>query len=176
MEFLIFFLIVVIIIIGVILTVSSLLYRWIRKKQLNKKWRLISLVPIFILGYLIYVAIYPSTNFYKEDFEQVTNMSFPEGGYIKYKTASYPDHFGDYTSSFLVTLNQNDLSKLENQIKNIGFEIKENKMLSKQLDYIENKVEGMHYSRQYVWESRSKYYVVGFLNDEESVIITKISW
>ena len=103
-------------------------------------------------------------------------MEFPENGIIKYKTASFPDHFGDYTSSFLAEFNKSDLQKIEDKLNSIGFEQKENKISSDELDYIERKKGRKNYSKEYIrqWKN-GKHYSVGFLDDNKSVIITRVS-
>ncbi len=177
MKLFLLLLIVIILGIGIPIGTSYLIYRWIKKKGFDKRLRLLALIPIIIVGYLIYDAIYPSAEFYKMDFKEVANMDFPKSGKIKYKTASYPDHFGDYSSSFLTEFEQADLTKLEHQLKNNGFVEKENKMSSNELDFIERKKGRNGYSKQYVQEQENdRYYFVGFLDDKKSVIITRISW
>lgn len=125
----------------------------------------------------VYDAFYPSEDFYKVDFKEVTNMEFPESGKIKYKTASFPDHFGDYSSSILAEFEQNDLKKLEKHLKDGRLELTENKMSSNDLNYIERKMGQKSYLIHYFQQSKSgKLFSVGFLNDNKSVIITRISW
>lgn len=177
MKLIITFLIVIILVIVIPIGISYLIYRWIKKRGFNNKWRIIALTPILIVGYIIIGAIYPSSDFYKTDFKEVTKMEFPESAKIKYKTASFPDHFGDYTSSFLAEFEQTDLKRLESQLKNSGFEEKENKVGSNELDYIERKKGRKAYTMQYVRQKKNgKHYFVGFLDDNKSVIITRISW
>jgi len=177
MEILILFLIEIVLGIGIPIGISYLIYRWIKRKGFDKRFRLLALIPILIVGYFIYEAIYPSTGFYKTDFKEVTGMEFPKNGKIMNKIASFPDHFGDYTSSFLVEFEPPDLRKLENQLINNGFVEDEERMGSKELDYIEGKKGRKGYSKQYVRQTENgKYYSVGFLDDNKSVIITRISW
>ncbi len=157
--------------------ISYVLYKWIKKKGIDKRLRLLAFIPIFIAAYFIYDAVYPSDEFYKVDFKEVTDMEFPKSGNIIAKTASFPDHFGDYISSFLIEFDPNDLKKLENQLINTGFEEKTNRMSSKELDYIEQRVEGKEYAKQFVYQLKNgKHYSVGFLNDNKSVIVTRVSW
>lgn len=148
-----------------------------KKKGINFKWRILALIPIIIVGYYLYDGFYPSSEFYKADFKEVTDMEFPESGIIKYKTATFPDHFGDYTSSFLVEFNPTDLEILEQKLKSGGFKQQENKMSSNALDYIERKKGRKNYSKQYIRQRKNgKHYSVGFLEDNKSVIITRVSW
>ncbi len=177
MGILILFLIAIILAIGIPFGISYLIYRWIKKKGFDKRLQLLALIPVLTVGYFVYDAICPSVEFYKTDFKEVTKIEFPESGVILYKTASFPDHFGDYTSSFLVEFDLTDLKNLENQLKKSGFEERENKMSSKELDYIEKKIGQKKYYKQYVRQRKNgRHYSVGFLDDNKSVIITRVSW
>ena len=177
MELLIILLIFVIILIGVPISISYLIYRWVEKSEIDKKYRLLSIIPLIIVGYLIYDAVYPDSDFYKTDFEEVTEIKFPENGKIIYKTASFPDQFGDYTSSFLVEFDKAYIKKLEANLKNKNFIKQENKMSSNELNYIESRKGNLKYSAEYEKIiDGGKHYTIGFLNDNKSVIITRVSW
>jgi amino acid transporter len=166
-----------VVLIGIPIGISYLIYQWIKKKEFEKKWRLLAIIPLIIVGYFFYTAIYPDEDYYKNDFKEVTDMEFPKSGKILYKTASYPDQFGDYTSSFLAEFENDYLQKLEANLKKKGFVKKENNMSSEELDYIENKKGSRKYSAEYSKElNGGKYYSVGFLNDNKSVVITRVSW
>ncbi|KFF10075.1 hypothetical protein [Flavobacterium hydatis] len=177
MQLLILLITVLIFLIGIPITISYFIYKWIKNKGLDKRYRLLALIPIIITGYFIYDAFYPDSDFYKEDFKEVTEMEFPEKGEILYKTASYPDLFGDYTSSFLAEFDKTDINNLEANLKSKSFIKKESKMSTKELDYIEKRKGDRKYSAEYIKEIYTgKYYSVGFLNDNKSVIITRVSW
>jgi hypothetical protein len=177
MELIFLFLILLIVTIGIPFCISYLIYRWVKKRGFDRKLRLVSLIPILFVSYLIHEAIYPSKSFYKVDFKEATGIEFPHKGEIKHRTASFPDHFGDYTSSFLAELELNDLKDLEYHLKNNGFVEKKNERSSKELDYIEEKKGNKEYTKYFVREvENNKYYSVGFLNDNKSIIITKVSW
>ena len=171
------FIIAAILFIGIPIGISYIIYRWIKKKEYKKVYRILALIPILIVGYFIYDAVYPNTEFYKTDFKEVTEMEFPKDGEIVFKTASYPDNFGDYTSSFLAEFNKNYIKQLEENIKRKGFIKKQNKMGTNELDYIESKKGNRNYSAEYCKEIEGgKYYSIGFLNDNKSVIVTRVSW
>jgi hypothetical protein len=163
--------------IGIPIGISYLIYRWIKKREFDKKYRLLALIPSIIVGYFIYDAVYPDNDFYKTDFKEVTEIEFPEKGEIIYKNASFPDQFGDYTSSFLAEFDEEYIKKLEANLKNKNFIRQENKMSSNELDYLENRKGNIKYSSEYTKElDGGKYYSVGFLNDNKSVIVTRVSW
>ena len=177
MDLLILLFIVLIFFIAMPIGISYLIYRWIKKREFNKWYRLLSLIPIIIVGYFIYDGINPDADFYKEDFKEVTEMEFPKDGKIIYKDASFPDQFGDYTSSFLVEFDKDYIKKLEMNLKSKGFVKKENKMSADAFDYIENKKGDRKYTTEYCKDiNGGKYYFVGFLNDNKSVIVTRVSW
>lgn len=177
MDLILLLFIVFIFLIGVPIGLSYLIFRWIKRREFDEKYRLLSLFPVIIVGYFIYDAFYPDADFYKEDFKEVTGMEFPKNGKIIYKDASFPDQFGDYTSSFLVEFDKDYIEKLKMNLKRKGFEKKENDFHTNSLDYIENKKGDKKYLVEYSEEvNGGKYYSVGFLNDNKSVIITRVSW
>ncbi len=167
----------IIILIAIPIVLSVMIYKFIKKKKVDKRLRLISLIPILIVGYVAYGAIYPSNEFYKANYKEVTNYEFPKSGIIRYKTASYPDTFGDFTSCFLVEFNETDLKKLEKNLINNSFVKVKNNSFTEELTYIEGKISNKKYRYEYSKEiSGGKHYSVGFLNDNKSVIITRVSW
>jgi hypothetical protein len=177
MELLILFFVVVIFLFGIPTCISYLIYRWIIKMKFNAIYRSLALIPLIIVGYFVYEAFYPDSDFYKMDFKEVTDMEFPKNGKILYKTASFPDQFGDYTSSFLAEFDEEFLEKLEVNLKNKNFTNKENEMSSNELDCIEKRKRNIQYSFQYINDKEvGKYYSIGFLDDKKSVIVTRVSW
>lgn len=177
MNFLLSLIVAFVLLIGTPICISYFIYRWLSKKDYHPLYRLFALIPIVVIGYFVYVAIYPDDDFYKTDFKEVTNMDFPQNGKIIYKTASFPDQFGDYTSSFLVEFDEEFINKLEIILKNNNFIKKENELNSNELNYIENRKGNINYSVQYIKDDEiGKYYSIGFLNDKKSVIVTRASW
>ncbi len=167
----------IIILIAIPIVLSLMVYKFIKKKSLDKRLRLISLIPILVVVYLVFGAIYPSNEFYKTNFKEVTNYEFPKNGIIRYKTASYPDTFGDFTSCFLVEFDETDLKKLEKNLINNSFVKVINNSSTEELTYIEGKINNKKYISEYSKEIKGdKHYSVGFLNDNKSVIITRVSW
>lgn len=177
MELLLLLFVVVAFLFGIPISMSYLIYHWIKKKEFNNIYKLLALVPLIFVGYIVYDAFYPDDAFYKTDFKEVTAIEFPQNGKIVYKTASFPDQFGDYTSSFLVEFDEEFINKLEIILKNNNFIKKENELNSNELNYIENRKGNINYSVQYIKDDEiGKYYSIGFLNDKKSVIVTRASW
>lgn len=82
MELLILLFVVVFFLFGTPIVISYLIYQWIKKMEFDIIYRLLALIPLIIVGYFIYEAIYPDTDFYKTDFKEVTDMEFPQNGEI----------------------------------------------------------------------------------------------
>lgn len=166
-----------IIIIVIPIGITYFLYRFIKRKEYDKRLRFLAFIPVVIMGYIVYDSIYPSSDFYEKDFKEVTNMKFPENGIIKYKSASFPDNFGDYSSAFLIELDNENLLNLEQQLIKEGFEEKENKMYTNELEYIVSKKGNKNYTKQFIQkEKNGRDYSVSFLDDNKSVIISRVSW
>jgi hypothetical protein len=166
-----------VIVVSIPIGLSILIYKFIKRKGFDKKFRVIALIPILIFAYLIFTAIYPSNEFYEEDFSEVTTLKFPENGIIKYKSASYPDQFGDYTSCFLAEFEKEYLEKLKRTIIEKGFVEKSGKIGCDELTYIENQIKDKKYIKEFSKEVEGgKIYYIGFLNDNKSVVIERTSW
>ena len=78
MELLLLLILIVIFLIGIPIGISYLIYNWIKKKEFDRKYRILAITPIIIVSYFIYDAIYPNEDFYKTDFKEVTAMEFPK--------------------------------------------------------------------------------------------------
>lgn len=177
MELLTFLLILLLIIVIIPLAIYYLFYRIIKHRGYNNLLSLLAIIPSFILGLIIYNSTYPSSEFYVNDFKEITKMSFPKNGIIKYKTASFQDNVDDYTSAFLIELDQTSLMRLEIQLKKEKFELEQNRIHTQELDYIEKKKGDISYIKQFIRKGKNGlHYSVSFLNDNKSVIITRMSW
>ena len=129
------------------------------------------------MGYFIYDAFFPSDDFYEQDFTEVTGLTFPRNGIIKYKTATFPDHFGDYTSTFLVNIDRSFVSELPEQLANRGFTEDSLRMNSREFKDITSRLGELEINREFSFEEGGGvYYYVGFLNDQRSLIVQRTSW
>ena len=68
--------------------------------------------------YTIYTAIYPPESFYKNEFK--ANMGFRLSNSINFieKQASYPDFHGDYYSTAIIEISEEDYKKILLKISN----------------------------------------------------------
>ena len=178
MDFLLFLILIILLIIGLPIVLSYFAYRWVRKTKF-KKYALI--IPSFILGtliFIIYTAFYPNDSFYLEDFELNTNIKLPKTAKILDKDASYPDQFGDYWSSAIIELNEDEylnlqleLSKSENfAIDTTTQKIGITKDYSKLTENIsENEIKIVYYNKNEQW------FKVAFLKDKKRIIFERSS-
>ena len=171
--FVLFFLLLL----GIPIGSSYLIYRWMKKRNVDRRIRIISLAPIILLIYIVYDSIYPSDDFYKEDYKEVTNHEFPKSGNIISKSASFPDHFGDYTSSALIELDSSEYHSLQSKLIENKFVIDSTEFGSNEREHVERELNGRIYIKKMNKElSGGKHYFVGFLSDEKSIVYQRISW
>jgi hypothetical protein len=170
--------IVVIVGIGIIFAITYGIFKLTSRKGFDKRLRLLALIPLLIIGYFVYTAFYPTEEFYKEDFQQVTGAKFPENAVIEYKWASYPDQFGDYSSISLVKADKAFYTQLLSQIHERGFtKPGEEDIGLMEYNRIKNQLEDRKIEQEYsVSKSGGLVYYVGFLSDKETMIVQKTSW
>ena len=172
----------VIIIVGVPIGLSFLILRFIKKRNYDKLLRLVALIPMLTIGYFIYTAFFPTDSFYKEDFKEVTGIDFPEDGEIVYKSATYPDQFGDYGSTSIVKVDKEFYERLEGQLKikglvdNVG---KKEEDLSGPFDSreIEREIGTNKIEKAFsMTADGGVFYYVGFVSDRETLVVQRQSW
>ena len=71
---------------------------------------------VFVIAFNIYTGVYPRESYYKTEFVEVTGMAFPASGRFKFKEASYPHFFGDYTSCALIEVSAQDYQILSSKM------------------------------------------------------------
>lgn len=114
-------LIIVLVGIGITVAISYGIFRFISRKNFDKRLRLLALIPLLIVGYFVYSAFYPTEEFYREDFQEATGMVFPVNAEIEYKWASYPDQFGDYSSISIVKADKAFYTQLLHKLPQQGY-------------------------------------------------------
>lgn len=178
--YLAFFLLTVIIVLGVPIGLSFLILRVIKKGNYDKRLRLIALLPILTIGYFIYTAFFPTESFYKEDFKEVTGVDFPENGEIIYKSATYPDQFGDYGSTSIVKVDKEFYDGLEAHLKEKGLE--DNVNSEEDSGPFDSATISKKIGKRKIEKSFSMmvdggiFYYVGFVSDKETLIVQRQSW
>jgi len=164
-------------IIGIPIVLVYFINRILKKKGIHPKWRVLSLIPVFIVGYLIFENFYPSESFYENDFKEVTGIELPKNAEFEYKTASFPDHFGDYTSVSLIKVENKFYTELPKKLLKKGLSENFEKIVSSEMDKVKSKLNGRIIEKEYALEEGGGiYYYVGFLSDKETLIIERLSW
>jgi hypothetical protein len=171
-------LIIILVGIGIIFAVSYGIYKFIHKKEFDKRLRLLALTPIIIVSYFVYRAFYPNEEFYKEDFREVAGMDFPASGVIEYKWASYPDQFGDYTSISLVKTDKKFYTQLLQELPNQEFrKPREDDFGLLEYSLIKVELKDRKIEQEYILsKSSGLVYYIGFISDQETIIIQRASW
>ncbi|WP_322969481.1 hypothetical protein [Faecalibacter sp. LW9] len=159
------------------LAITYLLYKYLNRKFPNKLYKYIAFAPTLLLIYSIWTAIYPSEDFYKDNFKEVTQIEFPKNSKFIYKDATFPDHFGDYTSVFIIETSKNEIDKLKAQLEKLKFEeIQDDKWHSSETKSAIQKTKAK-IANQYNYEIQDgKNYYVALFDDNKTVLIRRISW
>jgi hypothetical protein len=173
-----FLVLIFILIIGVPIVISYFIYRWLRKTEF-KKYAFI--LPIIILGtltFFIYTAFYPTDSFYREDFESNTKIKLPDTAKILAKDASYPDQFGDYWSSAIIELDEDEYLNLQLELsksENFAIDTTNQKIgITKEYNNLtenisENEIKIVYYNKNEQW------FKVAFLKDKKRIIFERSS-
>ena len=166
---------IIILIIGVPFLASFLIYKFLSKRNINKKYRILAFLPIFIVGYYIYIAFYPLEEFYREDFKEVTNISLPINSKFCFKTASYPDLQGDYTFVSIIEVDSNFYKKLKKDLIKIGFSRNSLIIGHKEKDKALAKLKDRKIETDFSKQINSLYYYVAFLSDKKTILVQRSS-
>lgn len=130
-------------------------------RYLNKKnLALIISAAVFLSAfYFSYTAVYPTDDFYYEEFEYVTLEKIPPSAKIISKDSSYPDLHGDYFSKSTIQLSRDDFQKLLNKLNS-------EKKLNKQP--VQTKNEIAIFQRNIEGES-DRFLFITFLADRKTI-------
>lgn len=170
-------LLAIIIIIGIPFALSYGIYQLTKLLNLHSYFQVLTIAPILAVGFLIYTALYPSKAFYKDDFKEVTNMAFPDDGKILYNDATFPDHFGDYSSISLIEVNANFYTQLANHLKNSGFKTGDQVVRSVDFYELYEQVGTENIQQEFALDKPGGFaYYVGFMIDGKTIIVQRISW
>ena len=165
-----------IVFIGLLIWFCVALNGFLRKKGVHKYWRLLSYLPLLIFCYLIYVAVFPNREFYEDDFIEVVGEPMPKGSSIKFKEASFPDHFGDYVSVVIVDVGTHFYSSLNSSLVDNGFILNGLKIGSSEFKNAEKYLGDYKIIDFYSKEIDDKYYSVSFLSDQKTIVVHRVSY
>jgi hypothetical protein len=153
---------------------SVIIFRWLSRRGYRKIAIIVLLAFYSFIAYNIYTAIFPTDDFYYDEFRTVTLKPIPKSAVIVKKTASYPDFHGDYTSVSLIKLSKQDYRKLLSEIRADKRLHKGEIIGSSELDetmgkQFEGRVTAV-FNRTIPNES-DHYLTIMFLNDAQSIVV-----
>ena len=76
--------------------------RWIWRKGLVARGTLVALLSL--ASWQLFEAVYPDDSFYISEAKRIVDLKIPGSAKLIYKTASFPDHFGDYSACIVLEL------------------------------------------------------------------------
>lgn len=161
--------------IGIPVLLSVLINKLLRARKVKPKWRLFSLTPIILVGYIIYGAFFPSEEFYKNDFKEVTGIDLVASAKFKFKTADFPDHFGDYMSVSIIELGPEYYIDLSEQLLQNNFTESSKRIGGIEMDKAKKKLKDLTIKTEYSRRDGGKFYYVAFLSDNKSVLVQRSS-
>lgn len=162
-------------IIGVPVLLSFLIYKLLKRKDVKPKWRLLAFLPILIVGYFVFDAFYPSADFYKVDFKEVTGTELPKNYKFEFKTAGYPDQHGDYTSVSIIYVGAGFYNRLQSYLTKNGLSENGEKMGCIEMNKAKQKLNGLKIEREFSKEEQDRFYYVAFLSDKKTVLVQRSS-
>ena len=177
-KFFFFFLLILIpiLIIGIPTLISFWIYRILRKKGIKQKWRVFAFLPIFVVGIFIYKAFYPSAEYYKTDFIEVTGIELPKNSEFEYKTAGYPDQHGDYTSVSIIEVGTKFYEELPPNLNKSGMTENGKTISGTEMNNAKQNMKGLKIEREFSKESIGKFYYVAFLSDKKTILVQRTSY
>ncbi len=170
------FILIMLLMISIPVLLIFFFFRWAKRSKYKKLLNILALIPLAIVAYAVYDALYPADKLFKEDFEEVTGMRFPDHAEILSKSASFPDTHGDYTSAAAVQLLAKEYVTLSDHLKYSGaFAQCDYPVHTKELREVESDLSAKVYTVQFVKEFDDKIYMVGFVPGER-IIFCRTSW
>ena len=161
--------------IGILISLPIWVYKILNKKGINKNWGILAFLPILVIGYLVYAALYPPSEFYKTDFKEVTGIELPLNSKFEYKTAGYPDQHGDYTSVSIIEVGIDFYKILQSNLTEHGLSESEKRVGGRQMDNAVQKMNELKISREFSKENGDKFYYVAFLSDKKTILVQRSS-
>jgi hypothetical protein len=138
----------------------------------------ILLLGLSLLSFTIYRALYPFEAFYIQEWNYNTDLPFPSSASFIWKTATYPDQFGDYTSTAIIKLSGQEFKKLQKDITQ-SFAMNSDS-LSKGYkgifnQYLPTELKESPPFTDYYFSSIKAYFKIGFNQNNNSIIFQRHS-
>jgi hypothetical protein len=160
--------------------IAYLLYRFLKTRISRKLALTVASLPVLIVSYFIFTAVYPNDDFYEEEFTRITSLSYPEDAEIINKDATYPDQFGDYASCARIEVQPATYDLIEAQVRSDSrFSPASDslRIMTSASDNVEYKLKSATYKTQFtrVNSKNGAYMFIGFLTDHKTIIIERSS-
>jgi len=172
------FLSIIFVAFAILLLILFLFYKGIKllyKKGYKKSATTVVISVLLLIFFEIYIAIYPTDSFYKENFEADLSTHFPNNATIISKDATYPDIHGRYLACCAIELEQKDFIDLKTRFAP-NFKIDSvvnldpyNKIMEK---YKKNDVLFVHYDTT----KKSTVSYLLFLKDNKTIVFYHSLW
>ncbi len=120
-------------------------------------------------------TLYPTEEFYKQDFKEVTGINLPESTNFQFKTAGYPDHFGDQTFVSIINVGAAFHKNLEKELNNNGLSENDQRIGCVEMYNAKAKLAGLSIEREFSKEEGDKFLYIALLSDKETIIVQRSS-
>lgn len=156
---------------------SVLIYLFIKRQGYNKRWHTLATLPLLGAAYMVYSAFYPGNSFYENEFTTGTGLTLPESTTINFKSSTYPDFHGDYSSTFIAVVGEDFYDELSTVLPESGFTFSDQEM-TRYDKFLGEKNFPSTISAlcQYTRHDDQTVYIITLLNDERSILVQSISW
>ena len=148
-------------------------------KKYLYNWKALLMITLLIISLFIYKGCYPSEDFYREEFKEATGIELPKSAKFIYKTATYPDFQGEYSTKFIINVGKHFYKHLDKKLRIKGFS--ENQKNGRHKISFPEKIKSKSSKIKYLlsiekWDSRPhiKCNYFGFIEDEESIAVELI--
>ena len=158
------------------IVLSYFLFHFIKKKKYNKWLRLLALLPLLIVLYFFLVALFPGEDFYRQDFKKVAGIDLPKDAEFIYKSATYPDIHGDYTSVSIINVGPEFYAALPEKLEENGLTIDGPKSSSTEIEKAFHQIGNLEVKSEYFAEGNGIYRYIGFLSDKKTILVVCLSW
>lgn len=150
------------------------LYKWLSKNGHKRLALSLATIIVLIVGYFLYRAFYPNEEFYKEDFKEETNLTFPLAAKFIAEDASYPDMQGSYWSIAVIELPKSEYYNLHNLVANTaGFCVDTTQAIMGNIHSIYPKYNHSNDAVIYA-KCETMSYKIAFQKDEKTVILQHV--
>ncbi|MFV0469658.1 MAG: hypothetical protein ACK5MK_12110 [Dysgonomonas sp.] len=158
---------------------SYLIYRFVKKREWNKWFRWLCIIPLCIPVWIACNELFPSEGYYKEEFRDTVLTDFPRDGEFLYKNSSLPDFKGDYTSVMIVKTDSSYYNFLQKHLTDSKFgESGQAGLLSANPERILKRGADQSIVKTFKLDDEiaNTSYAVSFLSDKQTFVVEKVKW